>query len=103
MSSLVSVRRCSLVVVLGLSAVNYLRADEGSARARKAAERSTLDQKGTHPFHLKAAIAPSQVRDKDSGRTGDLEIWWRAPGEYRREIRTTGFHQLQIVSSGRVW
>jgi hypothetical protein len=37
---------------------------------KKAVERSTLDQAGTQPFHLKAMIAPSFERDKESGRTG---------------------------------
>jgi hypothetical protein len=37
---------------------------------KQSVTRSTLDQPGTKPFHLKAAIAPSFERDKDSGRTG---------------------------------
>lgn len=79
------------------------RAEDELGRVHKAVERSTLDQKGTHPFHLTATLAPSFDRDKDSGRTGTIEIWWRAPGEMRREIRVPGFHQVQIVSGGRTW
>ena len=33
---------------------------------------------GTKPFHLKAVLAPSFERDKDSGRTGEVEIWWQS-------------------------
>jgi len=31
---------------------------------KKAVERSTLNQAGTRPFHLKASLAPSFDRDK---------------------------------------
>jgi len=37
-------------------------------RVKKAVERSTLNQIGTKPFHLKAELAPSREQDKDSGR-----------------------------------
>ncbi len=63
----------------------------------------TLDQPGTHPFHLKAILAPSRDSDKDSGRRGTVEIWWKSPGEWRREVSCPLFHQIQIVSGGQVW
>jgi len=71
--------------------------------ADKAAKKSTLDQPGTHPFHLRATVAPSFERDKASNRTGEIEIWWKAPGEYRRELHAPGFHQVEIVSGERLW
>jgi Gram-negative bacterial TonB protein C-terminal len=70
-------------------------------RIQKAVAISALDQPGTHPFHLKAILAPSSDRDKDSGRTGSVEIWWKAPGEWRREVSSPQFHQVQIVSGGQ--
>jgi hypothetical protein len=69
----------------------------------KAAKKSTLDQPGTHPFHLRATVAPSLERDMASNRTGEIEIWWKAPGQYRRELRAPGFHQVEIVSGERIW
>jgi len=90
-----------LSLILGLSAP--LHAEDEISRVRSAVKRSTLDQPGTHPFHLKATISPSFERDKDSGRTGEVEIWWNAPGVYRREISSPGFRQLQIVNGGHVW
>jgi hypothetical protein len=69
----------------------------------KAAKKSTLDQPGTHPFHLRATVAPSRQRDNSSNRTGEIEIWWKAPGQYRRELRAPGFHQVEIVNGDRVW
>ncbi|MGA2252235.1 energy transducer TonB [Terracidiphilus sp.] len=72
-------------------------------RVQKAVAISTLDRPGTHPFHLKAMLAPSLDRDKDSGRTGLVEIWWKSPTEWRREVSCPGFHQVQIISGGQTW
>jgi hypothetical protein len=71
--------------------------------AVEAAKQSTLDQPGTYPFHLRATVAPSRERDLASNRTGEIEIWWKSPGQYRRELRAPGFHQVEIVSGERVW
>lgn len=70
---------------------------------KKAVERSTLDQPGTKPFHLKALITPSFERDKDSERTGEVEIWWWSPARWKREVRSPQFHQVQITDGGSVW
>ena len=64
---------------------------------------STLDQAGTPPFHLKARLAPSFDRDKQSRRSGEVEIWWASPARWRREIRCPDFHQVQIVEGDRIW
>jgi Gram-negative bacterial TonB protein C-terminal len=58
---------------------------------------------GTKPFHLKAVLAPSFERDKDSGRTGEVEIWWQSPTRWKRELRSADFHQIKIVDGGRDW
>jgi TonB-like protein len=70
---------------------------------KKAVERSTLDQAGTKSFHLKAVLAPSFERDKESGRTGEVEIWWASPTQWKREVRSPGFHQIEIVDGGHDW
>jgi hypothetical protein len=72
-------------------------------RLTAAVERSTLAQPSTGPFHLKATLAPSYERDKDSGRSGTVEIWWLSPGHYRRELRIPTFHQVEIVDGPQVW
>jgi hypothetical protein len=76
-------------------------AQDGLSLVKDAAKKSTLDQPGTHPFHLRAVLAPSFPRDAGSGRSGEIEIWWQAPGVYRREIRSAGFHQVEIVNGGQ--
>ena len=70
---------------------------------KKAIEHSTLDQPGTKPFHLRASVAPSFERDKESERTGEVEIWWASPTQWKREVRTPEFHQIEIVDGARDW
>ncbi len=77
--------------------------EEAVARVREAVKRSTLDQPGTPPFHLKAVLAPSRERDRDSGRTGEIEIWWQSPTRFRREVRSPEFHQIEIVDGEHRW
>lgn len=72
-------------------------------KVRKAVERSTLNQPGTKPFHLKATVAPSFERDNDSGRNAEVEIWWASPNQWRREIRSPEFHQVQILNNNHEW
>jgi hypothetical protein len=80
-----------------------INAEDITARVKKAVERSTLDQSGMEPFHLKAVLAPSFDRDKASGRSGEVEIWWVGPDKWRREVRSPEFHQIEIVNDGKVW
>src|SRR6266536_2464538 len=78
-------------------------AEDMTGKVKKAVERSTLNQPGTKPFHLKAVLAPSFERDKGSGRSGNIEIWWASPSQWKREIRSPEFHQIEIVSNGHDW
>jgi hypothetical protein len=80
-----------------------VKAEDITTRIKKAVQRSTLDQQGTKPFHLVAELAPSFDRDKGSGRSGEVEIWWVAPTQWRREVRSPEFHQIEIVNNGTVW
>jgi len=80
----------------GLSALSH--ADDSVKVVKKAAERSTLNQEGTKPFHLKAELAPS--RDRGSNRTGEVEIWWASPTQWKREVRSPEFHQIAILNGG---
>lgn len=80
-----------------------MRAENTVGEVKKAIEHITLDQPGTKPFHLKASVAPSFARDKDSGRTGNVEIWWQSPTRWRREVRSPEFHQVEIVDGSQVW
>jgi len=88
---------------LGALCCAPLRADDLTGQVKKAVQESTLDQAGTHPFHLKATFAPSRERDNNSGRTGDMEFWWQSPTRWRREVRSPEFHQILIVDGGREW
>ena len=93
-------RSIALFVPFVLCSVAASAADLTS-QVKKAVEHITLDQPGTKPFHLKAVVAPSFARDKDSGRTGEVEIWWQSPTRWRREVRSPEFHQIEIVDGDR--
>jgi len=93
-----------MIVLAGiLGSIALGRADESEKLVKKAAERSTLNQAGTKPFHLKAVLAPSFERDRGSNRTGEVEMWWASPTQWRREVRSPEFHQIAIVNGGREW
>jgi hypothetical protein len=94
-------RTVLLVTILGLSASGL--ADDPVKTVKKAVERSTLNQAGTKPFHLKAVLAPSLDRDRGSNRTGEVEIWWVSPTQWRQEVRSPEFHQVAIVNGQREW
>jgi hypothetical protein len=95
--------RTLVILCLALTALPLpLRADDATT-VKKAVERSTLNQSGTHPFHLKAAFAPKRNSDQASDQSGDVEIWWVSPTEYRREVRTPNFHQIEVVNGDREW
>lgn len=93
----------AVVVCLGYLRTVPLQAEDLTGPVKKAIEKSTLDQPGTKPFHLKASYAPSFDRDKDSHRTGEIEIWWESPTRWRREVRSPEFHQIEIVDGGHRW
>jgi hypothetical protein len=94
------------VIIMSVGLLGFTpssRADDSEKLIRKAVERSTLNQPGTKPFHLKAVLAPSLERDRGSNRTGEVEIWWVSPTQWRREVRSPEFHQIAIVNGGREW
>lgn len=78
------------------------RSKDLTEQVRKAIQLSTLDQPGTM-FHLKATIVPTDERDKYSGRSGEIEIWWASPSQWRREVRSPEFHQIEIFNDGKEW
>lgn len=94
----------SLFIACGLfSAAQPILAKEPTDVIRKAVQRSTLDQPGTKPFHLHATLAPSKPESNSSARTGEIEIWWKSPAEWRREVRSTDFRQIEIVNGSQTW
>jgi len=93
-----------MLAVLGLALMSAsLQAKDLAGQVKKAVEKSTLDQPGTKPFHLKAAFAPSQERDAGTNRVGEIEFWWKSPTQWRREVRSPEFHQTLIVDGNRQW
>src|SRR4051794_13125049 len=83
--------------------ISAANAENMASKVRKAVERSTLNQPGTKPFHFKAVVAPSFERDKGSARSADIEIWWASPSQWKREIRSPEFHQIEIMNNRHDW
>jgi hypothetical protein len=97
-------RQWLITILAALAAWPMLGHAENLAKeVKKAVERSTLDQPGTKAFHLRATVAPSFERDKESGRAGEVEIWWASPTQWKREVRAPEFHQIEIVDGARDW
>jgi hypothetical protein len=90
-----------MLVGVGLAASG--RADDLAKLVKKAVERSTLNQPGTKPFHLKATLALSPSPYKDPNMTGEIEYWWVSPSQFKREVRAPGFHQIAIIKDGQEW
>lgn len=89
------------ILILGWSVPGH--SENIQSKIEKAVKKSTLDQSGTRPFHLKATLAPSFERDNGSGRTGEVEIWWESPTKWKREVRSPEFHQVKIVNGDHEW
>jgi hypothetical protein len=89
----------AILAVHGLS--SSAQGNDIDGAVRKAVKQSTLNQPGTKPFHLKATIVPTG--DTASKRTGEVEIWWKSPTEFKREVRSPEFHQIVITNAGREW
>jgi len=90
-----------IAIILG-SITNCFGEDPASI-IKKAVSKCTLNQNGTKPFHLRATLAPSRERDNDSKRTGEIEIWWKSPTQWRREVSSPGFHQIAIRNERKEW
>jgi hypothetical protein len=86
-----------------LCAALVSHAEDMAHMVKKAVEHSTLNQPGTKPFHLKATLAPSFERDQQAGLTGEVEIWWSSPTQWRRDVHTPHFSQIAIVTGDRQW
>ncbi len=91
----------AIVIVTCLSPC--LHAEDLASTVRRAIDLSTLDQAGTKPFHLKAHFALSRDPEKDPSHSGQIEVWWESPRQWRRELQTPSFHQTMIQNGDQVW
>jgi hypothetical protein len=61
---------------------------------------ATLTAAGSPAFHLKAVV----TEQGDPGPKSEIEIFWKAPDEWRRMIKSPGdFSQTLIVSGNKVF
>lgn len=95
--------RFAILCVVAMGSTAFARDNNPAKTFERAAQRSTLNQATTKPFHLKALLAPSLERDAGSNRTGEVEIWWASPTRWKQEVRSPEFHQIAIVDGNVQW
>jgi len=86
--------------LLSLIVLSSFCAAADSDLPKKAAERSQITARGSHPFVLKAKVLevtnPSNERYK-----AELEEYWVAPDKWRRTVKTSDFSETLVVNGGK--
>jgi hypothetical protein len=95
--------RLGLFFALLVVSMFSVSAGDWRDQIRSAVEKSTLNQPGTPPFHLRAELSPYRPGIEPASLTGTIEIWWVSPTQWKREIQSPQFHQLAIMNNGREW
>jgi hypothetical protein len=95
--------RVGLLFTLFLAPMLSVFGGDWRDQIRSAVEKSTLDQPGTPPFHLRAELSPYRPGIEPAYLTGTIEIWWVSPKQWKREIQSSQFHQLAIMNDGKEW
>lgn len=70
-----------------------------SAALKDAIKKSSLNDSGTPPFHLKAIAAPAYSYSPNL--TADIEEYWVSPKKWKRTIHTPDFDQTVTVNGGK--
>ena len=78
-------------------------AEDWRDQIRNSIEKSTLNQQGTPPFHLRAELSPYRPGIEPAYLNGTIEIWWVSSTQWKREIQTPQFHQIAIMNDGKEW
>jgi len=86
-----------LLLLMSIASISG-RGENNVERVRKVVAHSTLELRSGEPFHLKATVAPSLDRDKDSKRNGTVEIWWASSDRWRRELIAPGLHLVEVMN-----
>lgn len=97
-----SLRTGLIFAVLSIHASTMFGGDWRN-QIKSAVKKSTLNQPGTPPFHLRAELSPYRSGIEPANLTGTIEIWWVSPTQWKREIQTPQFHQLAIMDAGKEW
>ena len=74
-----------------------------AGQAEHAIAESTLDQPGTPPFHLLLQFSPRRAGVASTDYTGTVEYWWVSPTQWRREIKSGSFHDVEVRNNANIW
>jgi len=95
--------RVGLLLMLFVTPTLTIFGENWRDQIRSAVQKSTLNQPGTPPFHLRAELSPYRAGIEPADLTGTIEVWWVSPTQWKREIQSPRFHQLAIMSDGKEW
>jgi hypothetical protein len=96
-------QRIGLLLTLFAASTITAFGEDWRDQIRSTVEKSTLNQPGTPPFHLRAELSSYRPGIEPTSRTGTIEIWWVSPTQWKREIESPQFHQLAIMNNGKEW
>ena len=68
----------------------------------QASQRSSLTSAGSIPFHLKLTAAETYPIDPQNNKA-EIEIWWAAPDQWRREIKSPSFSQTAVQNGAHYY
>jgi TonB family protein len=87
--------------ILAISAVAQEPLGDFQASVRRAATLSTLTEPGAQPFHLKLTAQDTTMRNPEYN--SEIELWWAAPDQWRRAVKSPAFTQIAIQNGGRYY
>ena len=84
-----------LAVLLGLSLSGASQtSDQLGELIAKADRKSSLTGHGATPFHL--MLQAGDTKSEFSANVAEIEVWWAAPDEWRREVKSKDFSQTAV-------
>jgi hypothetical protein len=96
---------CFLLALAGakfaISAAAQPPQDDFHDAVLRAAKLSTLAEPGAPPFHLKLTAQDTTMRNPEYD--AEIEVWWAAPGKWRRTVKSPAFTQIAIQNGERYY
>jgi hypothetical protein len=86
---------------LAISAATQTPQDGFHDAVLRAAKLSTLAEPGAPPFHLKLTAQDTTMRNPEYD--AEIEVWWAAPGKWRRTVKSPAFTQIAIQNGERYY
>jgi hypothetical protein len=82
---------CIITLAIAVLASAQDQSDSLKSHLTGAAQRSSLTTPGSRPFHIKMKVLDTRKEHPEYNTL--IEIWWAAPEQWRREIKSSSFSQ----------